>query len=111
MQARKLFLSEICLPASTAIIPFPLLKKAFALDINQARFAAKLSKSNYSPSQIPPYGFFQARMLYWIKELPHNTAAHLAAPFPPVISCRFFDLPPVNLQNLQERLTENSLAS
>jgi len=46
-----------------------------------------------------------------VMELPHNTAAHLAAPFPPVISCRFFDLPPVNLQNLQERLTENSLAS
>ena len=45
------------------------------------------------------------------KELPHNTAAHLAVPFPPVISCRFFDLPPVNLQNLQERLTKKSLAS
>jgi len=40
-----------------------------------------------------------------------NSAAHLAVPFPPCISCRFFDLPPVNLQNLQERLTENSLAS
>ncbi|MBQ3304643.1 MAG: hypothetical protein IJH03_08920, partial [Clostridia bacterium] len=45
------------------------------------------------------------------KELPHYTAAHLAVPVPPVLSCRFFDLPPVNLQNLQERLTKKSLAS
>jgi hypothetical protein len=49
--------------------------------------------------------------VYYIKEMPHNAAAHLAVPFPPDISCRFFDLPPVNLQNLQERLTKNSLAS
>jgi len=48
---------------------------------------------------------------YLLKEIPHNTVAHLAMPFPPVISCRFFDLPPVNLQNLQERLTKNSFAS
>jgi len=41
-----------------------------------------------------------------LKEPLINSAAHLAVPFPPCISCRFFDLPPVNLQNLQERLTE-----
>jgi len=28
------------------------------------------------------------------KEIPHNTAAHLAVPFPSVVSCRFFDLSP-----------------
>jgi hypothetical protein len=28
------------------------------------------------------------------KELPHNTAAHLAVPFPTSAACRFLDLPP-----------------
>ena len=32
-------------------------------------------------------------------------------PFPPSAACRFFDLPPVNLQNLPLQLTKNSFAS
>ncbi len=32
-------------------------------------------------------------------------------PFPPFAACRFFDLPPVNLQNLPLHLTKNSFAS
>ena len=55
--------------------------------------------------------------VYWsdmtecFKELPHNTAAHLAVPFPTSAACRFLDLPPVNLRNLQLHLSKNSLAS
>jgi len=30
----------------------------------------------------------------YIKEIPHNTAAHLAVTFPSVLSCSFFDLSP-----------------
>ena len=45
------------------------------------------------------------------KEIPHNTAAHLAVPFPTSPACRFLDLPPVNLRNLQLHLSKNSLAS
>ena len=45
------------------------------------------------------------------KEIPHNTAAHLAVPFPTSAACRFLDLPPVNLRNLQLHLSKNSLAS
>ena len=32
-------------------------------------------------------------------------------PFPPSAACRFFDIPPVNLQNLPLHLTKNSFAS
>ena len=32
-------------------------------------------------------------------------------PFPPFAACRFFDLPPVNLQNLPLHLTKKSFAS
>ncbi len=32
-------------------------------------------------------------------------------PFPPFAACRFFDLPPVNLQNLPLHLTKNAFAS
>jgi len=46
-----------------------------------------------------------------LKELPHNTAAHLTVPFPPYASCKFLDLPPVSLRNLQVRLAKNSLVS
>ena len=56
-------------------------------------------------AQAPPLQY-TTDLVICVTELPHNTAAHLAVPFPPVISCRFFDLPPVNLQNLQERLTK-----
>jgi hypothetical protein len=45
-----------------------------------------------------------------VKEIPHNTAAHLAAPFPTSATCSFLDLPPVNLRNPQGRLSKNSLA-
>ena len=45
------------------------------------------------------------------KEIPHKRAACLAVPFPPCTSCKFLDLPPASLRNLQARLTENSLAS
>jgi hypothetical protein len=48
---------------------------------------------------------------YFLKELPHNTAAHLTVPFPPYASCKFLDLPPVSLRNLQARLAKNSLVS
>jgi len=41
---------------------------------------------------------------------PRNSAAHLAVPFAPFTSCRFFDLPPASLQNLQSCLTQNSSA-
>jgi len=52
-------------------------------------------------------------------EIPHNTAAHLAVPFltrsesfrAKTANCRFLDLPPVNLRNLQLHLSKNSLAS
>ena len=40
-----------------------------------------------------------------------NSAARLTVPFPPFASCKFLDLPPVSLQNLQARLTKNSLVS
>ena len=46
-----------------------------------------------------------------VKEIPHKQAACLAMPFPPCTSCKFLDLPPASLRNLQARLTENSLAS
>jgi len=46
-----------------------------------------------------------------LKEIPHKRAAYLAVPFPPCTSCKFLDLPPASLRNLQARLTENSLAS
>ena len=71
-------------------------------------FISVPSLFGYILSILPPMGLQRFQKS---KELPHNTAAHLAVPFLPVISCRFFDLPPVNLQNLQERLTKNSLAS
>ena len=45
------------------------------------------------------------------KAIPHNSLAALAMPFPPSAACRFFDLPPVNLQNLQLHLTKNAFAS
>jgi hypothetical protein len=45
-------------------------------------------------------------MRYFLKELPHNTAAHLAVPFPTSAACRFLDLPPVNLRNLQLHLSD-----
>ena len=41
-----------------------------------------------------------------LREIPHNTAARLAVPFPPFASCKFLDLPPVSLRNLQARLTD-----
>lgn len=46
-----------------------------------------------------------------LKAIPHNSSAALAMPFPPSAACRFFDLPPVNLQNLPLHLTKNSFAS
>ena len=46
-----------------------------------------------------------------VREIPHKRAACLAVPFPPCTSCKFLDLPPASLRNLQARLTENSLAS
>jgi hypothetical protein len=46
-----------------------------------------------------------------IKKIPRNTAARLAVPFPPAASCKFLDLPPVSLRNLQAHLTKNALAS
>ena len=45
------------------------------------------------------------------KAIPHNSLAAEAMPFPPSAACRFFDLPPVNLQNLPLHLTKNSFAS
>jgi len=45
-----------------------------------------------------------------VKEILHNTAAHLAVPFSISAACRFLDLPPVNLRNLQLHLSKNSLA-
>jgi len=45
------------------------------------------------------------------KGIPHKRAACLAAPFPPCTSCKFLDLPPASLRNLQACLTEDSLAS
>jgi len=65
----------------------------------------KLSKMKRSRMEI------SGQNLGTVKEPLINSAAHLAVPFPSCISCKFFDLPPVNLQNLQERLTKNSLAS
>ena len=40
-----------------------------------------------------------------------NELAAPAMPFLPSAACRFFDLPPVNLQNLPLNLTKNSFAS
>ena len=45
------------------------------------------------------------------KAPPHNSAARLAMPFPPSASCKFLDLPPVNLRNLHLHLTKNPFAS
>ncbi len=63
-----------------------------------------LGVSNHNLSEIK-----QANDI--LKEIPHNTAAHLAVPFPTSAACRFLDLPPVNLRNLQLHLSKNSLAS
>ena len=46
-----------------------------------------------------------------IKATPHNSSAALAMPFSPSAACRFLDLPPVNLRNLQLHLTKNSFAT
>ncbi|MEE0325145.1 MAG: hypothetical protein UDR59_12830, partial [Christensenellales bacterium] len=46
-----------------------------------------------------------------IKPPPHNSAARLAMSFPPSASCKFLDLPPVNLRNLHLHLTKNPFAS
>ena len=46
-----------------------------------------------------------------IKAPPHNSAARLAMSFPPSASCKFLDLPPVNLRNLHLHLTKNPFAS
>ena len=45
------------------------------------------------------------------KATPHNSSAALAMPFSPSAACRFLDLPPVNLRNLQLHLTKNSFAT
>ena len=37
---------------------------------------------------------FPSGQCHQFKELPHNTAAHLAVPFPTSAACRFLDLPP-----------------
>ena len=42
--------------------------------------------------------------------IPHNAPATLAASLPPSAACRFLELHPVNLQNLQLHLTKNSRA-
>ncbi len=55
--------------------------------------------------------FYGIVIKMFFKELPHNTAAHLTVPFPPYASCKFLDLPPVSLRNLQARLAKNSLVS
>ena len=57
------------------------------------------------------YRYDEDTIVKTFKELPHNTAAHLAVPFPISAACRFLDLPPVNLRNLQLHLSKNSLAS
>ena len=46
-----------------------------------------------------------------VKVTLHNSAARLAMSFPPSASCKFLDLPPVNLRNLHLHLTKNSFAS
>ena len=46
-----------------------------------------------------------------VKATPHNSSAALAMPFSPSAACRFLDLPPVNLRNLQLHLTKNSFAT
>jgi len=46
-----------------------------------------------------------------IKAIPHNSLAAVAMPFPSSAACRFLDLQPVNLQNLQLHLTKNSFAT
>ena len=46
-----------------------------------------------------------------IKTPPHNSAARLAMSFPPSASCKFLDLPPVNLRNLHLHLTKNPFVS
>ncbi len=46
-----------------------------------------LGVSNHNLSEIK-----QANDI--LKEIPHNTAAHLAVPFPTSAACRFLDLPP-----------------
>ena len=46
-----------------------------------------------------------------VKVTPHNSAARLAMSFPPSASCKFLDLPPVNLRNLHLHLTKNPFAS
>ena len=46
-----------------------------------------------------------------LKAPPHNSAARLAMSFPPSASCKFLDLPPVNLRNLHLHLTKNPFAS
>ena len=46
-----------------------------------------------------------------VKVTLHNSAARLAMSFPPSASCKFLDLPPVNLRNLHLHLTKNPFAS
>ena len=46
-----------------------------------------------------------------LKAPPHNSAARLAMSFPPSASCKFLDLPPVNLRHLHLHLTKNPFAS
>ena len=36
-----------------------------------------------------------------IKEIPHNMGGSLAGEFQPSAACKFLDLPPVSLRNLQ----------
>ena len=57
------------------------------------RESAELLGERFHVMLVTPDGH-DPIMRHFLKEMPHNTATHLAVPFLPVISCRFFDLPP-----------------
>jgi hypothetical protein len=63
--------------------------------------------SPFPPIFLTHAGFSHPSIeLLKVKEIPHNTAARLAVPFSPSASCKFLDLPPVSLRNLQAHLTD-----
>ncbi len=92
----------------------PVTKKVQSKKIYNRKKAAHVWKDDSSMSGFCCTGdgaAANAICMCAFKAPPHNSAARLAMSFPPSASCKFLDLPPVNLRNLHLHLTKNPFAS